>query len=478
MTDLTLSPRPHSDLLTDVRLPLHVRTLSSPLSEILTFNGEEEQEEEEPPMLTGAMTKQKRKRWKKPADHPKRPLSAYNLFFQWGRERLLAGESLVPLQQEDIDQIDVDTRRNSKRRHRREHGVIGFTELAKMLGTKWKELDPESKEMFQKRADVEKARYEKAVSLYKAEKGENQKEDEEQHLDKTPSGKPKRLSQKAKKMKNVPPQSTKGVTDGSSKQKLSLREEAERIQPLTYDAPSSMYRQMGTGQLNQALGIYSSSYRGDNEHFYYEQQGAFQSENQVNGIHPEMSTPAQNTKTHNLNHMAHVRPNFMPQATNQANYIQSNPTTMGSESSIRDYNESMGTHPVQGMQSMWDTGNIPNISSPAFHSLTNQAYNNNTNYFDPSVRHWPAPRTDVPNHSYYTMPSLGQTMRNNPSVLGMQHSSMYSQYPQFPASFPRYPSMEPFSGQSPTNLLQLPMYQGMREDVDGLSSTSPLNYFD
>ena len=454
MADLSLSSRPHSDsLIGDMRPPTHVRSSSSPISEILTFNGEEEDAVITAPAV---VKKQKRKRWKKPADHPKRPLSAYNLFFQWGRERLLAGESLIPLQQDDIDQIDVDTRRNSKRRHRREHGVIGFTELAKILGTSWKSLDPGSKEMFQKRADVEKVRYEKAVRLYKAAKGDILKNDEQKKECETPP-KPKRLTPKGNKIqKSAAPQSTKDIMDKSSKQKLALREEAETLQPLTYDVPNAMYRQMGAFQSNQ--GVFSSLFRGEmNDPYYFDhhqqQQAAFQSGN--HNMHQEMSASAQST-----------RPSFSPQAMNQPNYMQSN-STVASVSSMRDYNESMHGN-------TWNTGNIPNMSSPVFHSVANQAYNN-ANYFDPSTRHWPTPCKDAPNRSYYNaMPSFGQQpMRIHPS--GMQHPSMQSPYPQFLANFTRYP-MESFNG--PMNPVQSPMQQELRDDGDGLSAASPLNYFD
>eukprot|EP00549_Striatella_unipunctata_P012221 CAMPEP_0118688440 /NCGR_PEP_ID=MMETSP0800-20121206/8923_1 /TAXON_ID=210618 ORGANISM="Striatella unipunctata, Strain CCMP2910" /NCGR_SAMPLE_ID=MMETSP0800 /ASSEMBLY_ACC=CAM_ASM_000638 /LENGTH=225 /DNA_ID=CAMNT_0006585703 /DNA_START=50 /DNA_END=727 /DNA_ORIENTATION=+ len=65
----------------------------------------------------------------KPRDKPKRPLSAYNLFFQDEREKLLVV------------------------------GKVGFAALAKIVAEKWKSLDPISKSKYEAKAAVEKTRY-------------------------------------------------------------------------------------------------------------------------------------------------------------------------------------------------------------------------------------------------------------------------------------------------------------------------------
>ncbi|GAX24969.1 hypothetical protein FisN_2Lh245 [Fistulifera solaris] len=448
MSDFSLSPQPTSNL----------RAPPSPLSEILSFreeiDEEDEQEEDIASITTDTVKKQQRKRWKKPADHPKRPLSAYNLFFQWGRERLLAGESLIPLQQADIDRIDVDTRRHAKRRHRREHGVIGFTELAKMLGTKWKELDPDSKEMFQRRADVEKIRYEKAVSLYKAEKGELLKDSTLKETEAArPFPKAKKLAQQRKKLKGV--QTSQGIIT-TSNQKFTLREDVEISQPQTYDTSSALYRQAlgGSGPLSH--GINSGFHRGDNEPYFFDQQRLYASRNQVSGMPPGMSLSAPST--------------FLPPAVSQASYIQSN-SAAGAGTSLRDYVDSMGPPPLQHMQSVWGPGTVTNMPSQAYHSLTGQAYHN-ANYMDAGR----FPGTEISNHSYYSMPLYGQ-LPSDQTVMGLQpQSTSYAQYP----NFSRYPSaIDPLrSRQTATNLVPSQMNPGMKDEVDGLSSTSQLNYFE
>lgn len=87
----------------------------------------------------------KKKTWKKPADKPKRPLSAYNLFFQHERNRIV-GESPAGAD-------------GNKRKHRKSHGKIGFESLAKTIANKWKTLDKASKRPFEQQAKREKAIY-------------------------------------------------------------------------------------------------------------------------------------------------------------------------------------------------------------------------------------------------------------------------------------------------------------------------------
>jgi hypothetical protein len=109
--------------------------------------------------IEGEKKKRKRKSWKKPKDKPKRPLSAYNLFFQAERATMLGNAAAV---------ADNEKKKpNKKRVHRKSHGKIGFAEMARIIGGRWKAARDEDKKQFEARADIERKRYEVELETWK-----------------------------------------------------------------------------------------------------------------------------------------------------------------------------------------------------------------------------------------------------------------------------------------------------------------------
>jgi hypothetical protein len=88
---------------------------------------------------------------------PKRPLSAYNIFFQHEREKIITKDENLSLDHV-LWKIRV-SQKPLKRRHRKSHGMIGFAELARTIAEKWKNLDNSQKLIYEKRAAIEKDKY-------------------------------------------------------------------------------------------------------------------------------------------------------------------------------------------------------------------------------------------------------------------------------------------------------------------------------
>jgi HMG (high mobility group) box len=112
-------------------------------------------------------------------DKPKRPLSAYNIFFKEERERIL--EKLpdsVP--KEEIAQDDAIGDKKKKRRgaicndhvsgniKKKPHGKIDFQSLAKIVGKRWQSLDEDELQLYKAKANADMKRYRDEMKIYNA----------------------------------------------------------------------------------------------------------------------------------------------------------------------------------------------------------------------------------------------------------------------------------------------------------------------
>lgn len=117
-----------------------------------------------------------KKTWKKPADKPKRPLSAYNIFFQHEREKIITNNPEITL--EAVLFKIKNTIKPKKRRHRKSHGMIGFAQLARTIAETWKALDEADKSPYEAKAAIEKAKYREDLEEWARAREEKAKEDE------------------------------------------------------------------------------------------------------------------------------------------------------------------------------------------------------------------------------------------------------------------------------------------------------------
>lgn len=121
--------------------------------------------------LQGTKPSSSRKRAKGggwPKDRPKRPLSAYNIFFKEERARILAEipESTGPAADAPDGAPTPAPAKSRRRRNRNTHGKISFESLAKTIGRRWQEQTPEQVRYYKEKAGVDMLRYKEELQKY------------------------------------------------------------------------------------------------------------------------------------------------------------------------------------------------------------------------------------------------------------------------------------------------------------------------
>ncbi|KAL7463592.1 hypothetical protein ACHAXS_003946 [Conticribra weissflogii] len=109
---------------------------------------------------------------KKVKGKPKRPLSAYNLFFKEERERILKS---IPGSDKKKKRRSKCNKDNGKEVNGEEadnkgkkipHGKIGFENLAKLIGKRWQELEPDRVAKYKALADKDMKRYKEEMEIF------------------------------------------------------------------------------------------------------------------------------------------------------------------------------------------------------------------------------------------------------------------------------------------------------------------------
>lgn len=109
----------------------------------------------------------KRATRKKPKDKPKRPLSAYNYFFKEEREKILkilTADDPYKVEQDPSSQDFLSEQQIGSLR--KEGNKVSFEQMGKIIGARWKNIDPDRLAKFSELASEDTERYKKEMQSY------------------------------------------------------------------------------------------------------------------------------------------------------------------------------------------------------------------------------------------------------------------------------------------------------------------------
>ena len=143
--------------------------------------------------------------WRKPKSMPRRPLSAYNIFFKAERERIV----------EEINANRPPHEGLPTRRGRPRTLGIGFGGLARRIAERWKTADKAERGLYEAKAQQEKERYEREVALWRKEHPELVPKRKLGKSKKTTKTNSKKTTTKTNKVKKVASRANKSSRVGN-----------------------------------------------------------------------------------------------------------------------------------------------------------------------------------------------------------------------------------------------------------------------
>eukprot|EP00522_Entomoneis_paludosa_P009822 CAMPEP_0172454508 /NCGR_PEP_ID=MMETSP1065-20121228/11475_1 /TAXON_ID=265537 /ORGANISM="Amphiprora paludosa, Strain CCMP125" /LENGTH=459 /DNA_ID=CAMNT_0013206849 /DNA_START=39 /DNA_END=1418 /DNA_ORIENTATION=+ len=168
---------------------------------------------------------------------PKRPLSAYNLFFQQERQKMVQAKK---------NAADLANLSGSSRPKKNKGGVSGriiFANMARTIASKWNNIDPATKQHFETLASQDKARQQKDLQEWKrVTKVEGQKQRGNKTTKNIPAKKKKRQENKAALTKTLLIRSHSNESAGGSSDGVSSSSSQQPSSVKTYPLFSSSHR--------------------------------------------------------------------------------------------------------------------------------------------------------------------------------------------------------------------------------------------
>mmetsp|Transcript_9296 Transcript_9296/g.13611 ORF Transcript_9296/g.13611 Transcript_9296/m.13611 type:complete len:367 (-) Transcript_9296:237-1337(-) len=110
----------------------------------------------------------KRPTRKKPKDKPKRPLSAYNFFFKEEREKILKVILADDPKSTDVNDPEDPDFLNDELigKLKKDDGKVSFEEMGKLIGKRWKSIEPGRHSKYSELAADDTERYKKEMRTY------------------------------------------------------------------------------------------------------------------------------------------------------------------------------------------------------------------------------------------------------------------------------------------------------------------------